>query len=265
VRGTFGVSPTRNAPVKSIVTIRLGGLALIVGAIAFMGVFAYLAARFNYPAVLDGTADTVLPALLATGTSGRAAWALYGLLPLIWLPAGVGAYRALAHSHPGGMLLALQFAALSAISMMLGLFRWPSIHWRLAQSYVEADPAQQRVLAATFDGLNLYLGNYLGEFLGELSFSAFFILTSWALLRSRTAPRWVAASGLLTGVLGWVGMFRNVTTSVAPVAALNNYLLPLWMIVLGVVLLRAEESGPGPASLLVADPDGNSALVDQHV
>jgi hypothetical protein len=234
--------------VKSLVTIRLGGLALIVGAVAFIGVFAYLAARFDYPAVLDGPADTVLPALLATGASGRAVWALYGFLPLIWLPAGVGAYRALKASHPGGMLLALQFAALSAISMMLGLLRWPTIHWRLAELYVTAEPAQQRVLAAMFDGLNLYLGNYLGEFLGELSFSAFFVLTAWALLRSRTASRWVAVGGLVTGVLGWVGMFRNLTTVVAPVAALNNYLLPLWMIVLGIVLLRYADPRSEAAS-----------------
>ena len=33
-------------------------------------------------------------------------------------------------------------------------------------------------------------------------------------------------------------MFRNVTVAVAPVAAVNNYLLPLWMIVFGVVLFR---------------------------
>jgi hypothetical protein len=227
--------------VKPIVTIRLGGVALIVGALAFMAVFAFLAARFDYPAVLDGPASSVLPSLLATGLTGRAAWALYGFLPLVWLPAGVGAYHALRATHPGAMLLALQFALLSAVSMMLGLLRWPSIHWRLAELYVAADPAQQRVLGAMFDGLNAYLGNYLGEFLGELSFSAFFVLSAWALLRSRRTSRWVALAGLLTGVMGWVGMFRNLTTAVAPVAAINNYLLPLWMIALGIVLLRYRE------------------------
>ena len=226
---------------KSIITIRLGGIALIGGAVAFMAVFAFLAARFDYPAVLDGPASVVLPALLATGTTGRAAWALYGFLPLIWLPAGVGAYYALRASHPGAMLLALQFAFLSAVSMMLGLLRWPSIHWRLAELYVAADPDQRRVLGATFDGLNSYLGNYLGEFLGELSFSAFFVLSSWVLLRSRTTYRWLAIAGLLTGVMGWVGMFRNLTTAVAPIAAINNYLLPLWMIAFGIVLFRHRE------------------------
>ena len=226
---------------KSIPSVRLGGIALILGALAFMGVFAFLAAKFGYPAVLDGPAGTVLPALLATGSAGRAVWAFYGFLPLVWLPAGVGAYYALRRSHPGAMLLALQFAVLSAISMMLGLLRWPTLHWRLAELYVTADPAQQQVLGATYDGLNIYLGNYLGEFLGEFSFSAFFVLSGWALLKSRTTSRWLAAGGLLTGALGWVGMFRNLTVAVGPVAALNNYLLPVWMITLGLILLRHQE------------------------
>jgi drug/metabolite transporter (DMT)-like permease len=147
------------------------------------------------------------------------------------------------------MLLALQCAVVSAISMMLGLLRWPSIHWRLAELYVAADPAQRQVLGATFDGLNLYLGNYLGEFLGELSFSAFFFLSAWVLLRSRKTSRWLALGGLLTGGLGWIGMFRNLTTAVAPVAAINNYLLPLWMIAFGIVLLRYREQAVAAAEL----------------
>ena len=47
-----------------------GGIALVAGAIGFLAVFAYLAARFNYPEVLDGSAEDVLPALLATATLG---------------------------------------------------------------------------------------------------------------------------------------------------------------------------------------------------
>ena len=114
-------------------TIRAGGWALIVGALSFVAVFAFLAARFDYPALLDGPAEVVLPKLLATGTAGRLAWALYGLLPLIWIPAGVGAYYALRRTHPGAMLLGLQAAVLAALSMMLGLMRWPSMQWRLAE------------------------------------------------------------------------------------------------------------------------------------
>lgn len=230
---------------RTSTTVRAGGWALILGALAFMGVFGFLAARFDYPAVLNGPAAIVLPRLLETGELGRAVWALYALLPLIWLPAGVGAYCALRRSHPGAMLLALQFAAMAAISMMLGLMRWPSIHWRLAEAYGHADPGQRVVIAAVFDGLNSYLGNYLGEFLGELSFSAFFLLSAWAMLRSRAVPPWAAVIGLITGAAGLVGMFRNMTPAVDVVAAVNNYLLPLWMIGFGVLLLRHRETADG--------------------
>ena len=184
--------PSIQNSTRSVGTIRAGGLALVGGAIAFMAVFAYLAARFNYPDVLDGSAATVLPALLATGTSGRFAWALYAFLPLIWIPAGVGAFHALRHTGEGAMRTAMQFAGLTAIAMMLGLMRWPSIHWELATAYVVGSPEQRGVLEALFLGLNRYLGNYIGEFLGEMSMSLFFAFSGLAMLRPGSGfTRWV--------------------------------------------------------------------------
>jgi uncharacterized protein DUF4386 len=218
--------------------IRFGGLCLAGGAVAFLAVFTYLAARFNYPEVLDGPAATVLPSLLATGPQGRLVWAVYALLPLIWLPAGVGAYEALAPAQRGAMRLAMLFAVVAAVSMMLGLMRWPSVHWHLALALQNAAPPERLVLASIFDGLNTYLGNYIGEFLGELSFNVFFLLTSVAWLKSARRSPWVGWLGLATAVLGLVGMLRNVTHAVAPVAGLNNYLLPVFMIVLGVSFVR---------------------------
>jgi hypothetical protein len=42
--------------------------------------------------------------------------------------------------------------------------------------------------------------------------------------------------GIATGAFGMIGMWRNVTSAVGAVAAANNYLLPAWMIGLGVWL-----------------------------
>jgi hypothetical protein len=225
-------------------TILAGGVALIVGAVAFLGVFSFLAARFNYPEVLDGRAQDVLPALLATGAAGRAVWAIYGVLPLVFIPAGVGAFEALRARAAGPMRLAMFFAFLAALSMALGLMRWPSIHWELARAWSTADAGEHLVLTAVFDGLNRYLGNYIGEFLGELSFSLFFVLSGVGLSR-RGAPRWFSGWAIATGILGLVGMWRNVTPAVLGVSAVNNYLLPAWMIAFGVWLVirsrRADE------------------------
>jgi hypothetical protein len=222
-------------------TILAGGLSLVGGALAFLAVFSYLAARFHYPEVLDGSAQDVLPALLATGSTGRAAWALYGVLPLVFIPAGIGAFEALRARASGPMRVGALFAFLAAISMVLGLMRWPSVHWELARAWGPAAGDQRLVLAAVFDGLNRYLGNFIGEFLGELSFSVFFVLSGVGLRRHPRAPRWLSWWGVGTGILGLIGMWRNVTPSVDLVATANNYLLPAWMIGLGVWLIMASR------------------------
>jgi hypothetical protein len=229
-------------------TILAGGIALVGGALAFLGVFWYLAARFHYPEVLDGSAQDVLPALLATGPAGRAAWALYGVLPLIFIPAGISAFEALRERAAGPMRVAALFALLAAVSMVLGLMRWPSVHWELARAWGTAAEGQRPVLAAVFDGLNRYLGNFVGEFLGELSFSVFFVLSGVGLLRHQPALRWLGWWGITTGILGLIGMWRNVTPAVDVVAEANNYLLPAWMIGFGVwLIIASRRAGRGDA------------------
>ncbi|HYI08371.1 MAG TPA: DUF4386 family protein [Thermoanaerobaculia bacterium] len=236
--------PTRHATI-----IRIGGLSLILGAAAFMGVFSWLASEFNYPEVLDGRAADVLPALLATGATGRAVWALYALLPLFWIPASIGAFHALRAKSEGAMRAGMYFAALSSLTMILGLMRWPSFHWELARAWV-ADPSLRPALDTLFNAANLYLGNYIGEFLGELCISLFFLLAAVAMLpRDSGFPRWIALLGLTTAIAGLLGMFRNVTGAVAPIAEVNNYLLPLWMIVFGTSLLRFAKK---PAAMAVS-------------
>lgn len=212
------------------------GACFIIGALAFVVVFSYLAARFNYPRVLDGEAEEVLPRLRAGGDSMRAVWAIYALLPLLLIPGAVGANIALPES-PGRMTLALILASLGTLAMCLGLMRWPSIHWTLASAYEKAGPDAKVSIGAMFKGLNLYLGNYIGEFLGEICLGAFFALTGASMLDSPEYPAWLGLGGLAFGVLFVVGAFRNVTAKVQWLADINNMLLPLWMIILGGALV----------------------------
>ena len=221
---------------------RVGGWSLIAAAVGFMAVFSYLAARFNYPDVLDGTAADVLPQLLALGDVGRAVWVAYAFLPLLLIPAGVGAYSALRDFAPSAMRAALAFSVISAVSMLLGLARWPSVHWELARAYATTSPDARVAIDAVFSGLNVYLGNFIGEFLGELALNAFFILSAVALMQA--GRRRVAYAGLAVGTVGVAAAFRNVTAVVGPIADVNNYLLPLWLITLGVVLIRGRTVLP---------------------
>ena len=88
------------------------------GSDRFLAVFAYLAARFNYPEFLDGSAEDVLPALLATGDSGRTAWPLRAYLPDLAGPQVSARFEALRDRARGPARLAMLFAVVAAVSMM---------------------------------------------------------------------------------------------------------------------------------------------------
>lgn len=227
-------------------TVVTGGWSLIIAALLFMAVFGYLAGAFNYPGVLDGSAGEVFPRLLALGATGRAVWAVYGMIPLLLVPAGLGIHAALTPRAPSLGRYALIFALAAAGAMMAGLLRWPSIQWALAERYVvSTTPAEQGAIAAVFAGLNSYLGNFIGEFLGELTLNLSFLFTALGLRRVPSCPKWIATAGLVAAVLGLVALWRNVTPLVAQAAAVENYVLPAWMILLGVALVRWRPTDRG--------------------
>jgi hypothetical protein len=105
-----------------------------------------------------------------------------------------------------------------------------------------ASPEARVAIDAVFRGLNVYLGNFVGEFLGELSLNAFFILSGTAFLRA--GRKQVGYGGVAVGAIGMLAAFRNVTSVVGPIADVNNYVLPVWLIVMGVVLLRGRAVSP---------------------
>jgi hypothetical protein len=227
--------------------MRLGGASLVAATILFTLVFSYLAAAFDYPDVLDRPAEDVLPALLALGPTGRAVWLVYGLIPLLLLPAGRGVREAARSRAPRIGRAAVWLAALAAVAMMAGLLRWPTLQWTLAQQWTSASPATRDLLAQRFTSANVYLGNVIGEFAGELFLNGFFLAAS-LVLGARPRRRWLACAGIAASALGWLAMLRNLTSLVAPLAALNNLVLPVWMLVLGLALAMTavESTEPGP-------------------
>ena len=181
----------KNADVRSRQAL-VGGVSLLVATVLFGGVFGYLGATFDYPAVLERPADVVLPALLGLGTIGRAVWLLYALIPLLLVPTARGV-AALTDERRGRIVRWL--ATLSAVSMLTGLMRWPTLNWGLAQAWSGASVEARASMAAQFAAANLYLGNVIGEFAGELFLNAFFVMAT-LVLTSGGRRRWLLATGV---------------------------------------------------------------------
>jgi hypothetical protein len=216
---------------------RVGGAILVLGSVAFVAVFTYLASTFGYPDVLDRPAGEVLPALAAGGSSLRAAWLTYGAIPLTLLIGGLASMPLL--ERGGGRMLARfggAAAAIAAVAMMVGLLRWPSIQWALAQNWSTATIEQRAVYATIFDGANAYLGNVFGEYIGEMMLAGWFITIGIAARRLERA--WVGVGSIAMGLIVMASAQRQLTGLVDPVSDLNNLLLPLWLIVVGVTLMK---------------------------
>lgn len=222
----------------------LGGASLVAATILFAAVFSYLAATFDYPDVLDRPAGDVLPALLALGTTGRIVWLVYGVIPLLLIPTALGVNEAARAAAPRFGQAVVWLARLSALAMMTGLLRWSTLQWVLAQEWTSASRAFREVIASRFATANFILGNVIGEFAGELFLNGFFLMSSLALSAGRPRRYWLALSGIAASTLGWIAMLRNITPLVAPIATLNNIVLPLWMLTLGLALASSESSAP---------------------
>lgn len=223
---------------------RLSGLTYIVASVGFLAVFSWLAARFGYPDVLDHSAAEVLPQLLALGSTGRAVWMVYAVLPLLLIPAAVGAAAALRRadwSSDAVLHLAVLLQVVSAFAMTLGLARWSTAQWVLAEAWPLADAAQQASMGTLFDAFNVFLGNAIGEFVGELTLYGSF--AGFAVALWKVGAKKMAIFGALTAVGGWLSMFRNVTDTVQLAADITNLTLPLFLIAFGVLLLRWGRRG----------------------
>lgn len=225
-------------------TARLAGALYLLASVGFLAVFTWLAARFGYPDVLDRPAADVLPALLGLGTTGRAVWAVYATLPLLLVPAALASEAVLGVVAPARLRAATALQMIAAVAMVVGLARWPSLQWRLAEAWPAADVMTRQMLTTVFDGANTYLGNWIGEFLGEVALYGAFVLLGSSLIGAGDRAglprwgRWVGWLGILAGVTGEVAAFRNVTPLVAPAAEAANLLLPAFLIGFGFVMIR---------------------------
>jgi hypothetical protein len=168
------------------------------------------------------------------------------VIPFLMIPAGLGAYASFRSVAPNAARAALVLSILTAVAMFLGLARWPTMHWALAQSYGGASVDGKLAIEAVFKGLNLFLGNFIGEFIGETALSGFFLLTAYGLMQC--GQRRLAIMGIVAGLVGTAAAFRNITSAVSMISEINNYVLPLWLIVLGASLLARRTAAPAAAA-----------------
>jgi Domain of unknown function (DUF4386) len=246
-------------------TRRMTGLLFIVGTVGFAVAATVLSTTFDWPDILRQPAGVVLPQFVAGGTSlvwtwFAVAWT-YAILvvPILLLPA------ALNRGADAGLRVATYVGATSVVLSLTGFLRWVFVVPPLADSYVAGDAANRTAVAAAWTAQHQYGGALLGEHLGQLLVIAWSVTVSVLIVRTGVLPRWAGWVGLLASGIYLLNQGDILATAMPgfPVwdlaGLLGSTLWALWLLALGVLLLRRPAPGRRPAGDTATEPGARPA------
>ncbi len=117
-----------------------------------------------------------------------------------------------------------------------------SMAYQLVPAYLDADPAGQATLAATFDtfAATALVTNSAGNFLG---WGVAVPMFAAAILRTRALPRWIGWLGLVVGVLaGWLGLLSPASGVIEGISGIGFIGFFVFMVSMGVAILRMPRT-----------------------
>jgi len=230
-------------------TAVVAGALFIASTVTFMIAATVLSMTFDWPDILRQPADVVLPEFADGGTSlvwtwFAVAWT-YAVLavPILLLPTALG------RRGDAALRVATYLGAASVLLSLIGFLRWVFVVPALADSYVNGDETTRAAVAAAWMAQHQYGGALLGEHLGQLLAIAWSVTVSVLILRSRMMPAWTGWLGLVASALYFVNQGDIMSTAISgfPVwelgGLLGSYLWAIWLVAIGVLLLRRMDSG----------------------
>lgn len=117
-----------------------------------------------------------------------------------------------------------------------------SMAYQLVPAYLDADPAGQATLAATFDtfAATALVTNSAGNFLG---WGVAVPMFAAAILTTRALPRWIGWLGLVVGVLaGWLGLLSPASGVIEGISGIGFIGFFVFMVSMGVAILRMPRT-----------------------
>lgn len=229
---------------------RLTGALFIVGAVLVNIPYTLLIMNFEYPDILREPTGYILTQFQAGGAGLILTWFAFAWVGIPLLFAIVMLQKILEHENTPYLWFGTVAGIIGGIAQMAGLLRWTFVVPILAKTYTDPSASEiaKESAVIVFQAVHQYGGVILGEHIGQ-AFSIFWMFTiSFAILKLNIFKRWLALFGFLASgvyILAQTELFATVIPDfpVVPEAGLIGSLLWLiWMIVLGVFLMRSKTS-----------------------
>ncbi len=243
----FSSTPSTLAPIETGQSHgqRLLGWTIIVFGLVTSAAFGVLSAVFEFPDVLRKPGGDVLALYEKNAGVVRPVYWLLGMTGLVLIGIAVELGRFLTPLAAGPARLVSGFGVATGVFWSLGYTRWPIAVPFLSEMYRSGDPAKKERATELYELLNRYAGMTVGEHLGFITMGVFAIALAIGLRRGSVGPRWLFPVGIFAGVLIAITSYEQYNPDVAVLGALNglaNTVWFLWMIAIGVVLLRRSRS-----------------------
>ncbi len=229
---------------------KVTGLLFVVGSILVNIPYALLIANFDYPDILREPAAAVLTQFQAGGATLIYTWLAFAWVGLPLMFGTVMLKRVLeAEGHPL-LETATTLGLVGLVLAVIGLTRWVFVVPVLARLYTDPGSSEALRSAAlvTFQVVHQYGGVVIGEHISQFMTVLWMALISGIMLRSALFQAWQGWLGLVAALVYFLGQSELLATVIpgfpeVPAAGLIGSLLwLLWMIVLGVALLRSRPA-----------------------
>jgi uncharacterized protein DUF4386 len=208
-------------------------LAVVLANAAFVG----LGSVFNYPDILQESADEILTEFRADEGAIVAFFVLLALSAALLAPIAILLGR-LAANERGRLSIRVGIAA--AAVQVIGLLRWPLI----VPSLADSDDTD------AFETVHTVLGTVVGETFGYVLTATWTVLIISA-LGKRLAGRWFSWLGYTAAALIAVGVLVPLDVPGADFANFVGYILwSLWMLAFATLILRRPERIESPEARL---------------
>jgi uncharacterized protein DUF4386 len=204
-------------------------LAVVLANVAFVG----LGSVFDYPDILDESADRILEEFRADEGAIVTFFVLLALSAALLAPIAILLGR-LAANERGRLSIRVGIAA--AVVQVIGLLRWPLI----VPSLADSDDTD------AFDTIHTVLGTVVGETFGYLLTATWTVLIISA-LGKRLAGRWFWWLGYTAAALIAVGVLVALDVPGTDFANFVGYILwSVWMLAFATLILRRPERIENP-------------------
>jgi Domain of unknown function (DUF4386) len=228
----------------------LTGIFFIVGAILVNIPYTLLIVNFDYPDILRMPAADILTKFQAGGNSLIYIWLAFAWVGLPMLLGAVMLKSTLEKENSPFLETATTIGVLGFVVQVIGLLRWVFVVPVLARLFTEpgADPAFQAALSAVFVAVHQYGGVVLGEHLGQFFIVLWMTIISAIIYNSPRFSKWVAWLGWVASAVYLLAQTELFATAIPEFPSidwaglLGSLLWLLWMIVMGVYLLRIKET-----------------------